>query len=76
MPAKKSATRQAFGGALRLLRRERGYSQERFAAHAGLDRSYYGAIERGEFNVRLSTILTLADGLDVRLSEIFLRAKL
>jgi transcriptional regulator with XRE-family HTH domain len=38
------------GEAIRASRNERGYSQEGFAAHAGMDRSYYGAIERGGFN--------------------------
>ncbi|NIT59301.1 MAG: helix-turn-helix domain-containing protein [Aliifodinibius sp.] len=39
------------GGHIRQLRREKGYSQEGFAAAAGIDRSYMGAIERGERNI-------------------------
>ena len=66
----------AFGAALRSLRTDRGYSQESFAAHAGIDRSYYGAIERGEFNVSLDTIVKVASGLDVRASELLCRARL
>jgi DNA-binding XRE family transcriptional regulator len=54
MPAKKSAEIQAVGEAMRSLRRERGIAQEAFAARAGLDRSFYGAIERGEFNITLA----------------------
>jgi transcriptional regulator with XRE-family HTH domain len=34
--------------AIRTEREQAGYSQEAFARHAGLDRSYYGAIERGD----------------------------
>jgi DNA-binding XRE family transcriptional regulator len=49
--------------AMRSLRRERGYTQEKFAAHVGIDRSYYGAIER-------------AGGLDVKVSELLRRARL
>lgn len=49
MPSKKSPATQALGEAMRSGRRERGVGQERFAAHAGLDRSYCGAVERGEF---------------------------
>lgn len=41
-----------------------------------LDRSYYGAIERGEFNVSLSTILKIASGLDTTAAGPFRRAKL
>ncbi len=76
MPAKKSAAAQALGEAIRSARRERGFAQETFAAHVGLDRSYYGAIERGEFNVTLATLLKIAAGLRVRPSKLLRRAQL
>lgn len=76
MPPKKSAAAQALGRALREMRRERGYAQEAFAAQAGIDRSYFGAIERGEFNVSLDTIVKLAAALGVRASELLRRARL
>ncbi len=76
MARKKTPTTIAFGRAVREVRVERGFGQETFAAHAGLDRSYYGAIERGEFNVSLSTILKVADALGVRGSELLRRARL
>jgi len=76
MPRKRSPSTDAFGYALRSLRVERGFSQESFAAHAGIDRSYYGAIERGEFNVSLETILKLAGALEVSAAEVLRRAGL
>jgi transcriptional regulator with XRE-family HTH domain len=76
MPPKKSPRVQAFGRAVREVRVERGFAQESFAAHAGIDRSYYGAIERGEFNVSLDTMVKLAAGLDTRVSVLLARAKL
>jgi XRE family transcriptional regulator, regulator of sulfur utilization len=76
MPPKKSAICQAFGQATREMRVERGFAQERFAAHAGLDRSFYGAIERGEFNCTLDTVMKIAGGLEVSASMLFARAKL
>lgn len=76
MPPKKSAAAQALGRALREMRGERGYAQEAFAAQAGMDRSYFGAIERGEFNVSLNTIVKLAAALGVRASELLRRARL
>lgn len=76
MPRRKSPATVAFGAALRALRVERGYSQESFAAHAGIDRSYYGAIERGEFNVSLETIVKLAGALEVPAAEVARRAEL
>lgn len=67
---------QALGRAIREVRVERGFTQESFATHAGMDRSYYGAIERGEFNVTLSTIYKIADGLGVGAGELLDRVRL
>jgi transcriptional regulator with XRE-family HTH domain len=58
------------------MRRERGFAQEAFAARAGIDRSYFGAIERGEFNVTLDTMVKLAGALGVRASKLLNRAAL
>jgi transcriptional regulator with XRE-family HTH domain len=60
MPPKKSEANINLGLAARSLRVERGFAQEAFAARAGMDRSNYGAIERGEFNVSLDTIVKIA----------------
>jgi transcriptional regulator with XRE-family HTH domain len=76
MPAKKSTANQALGEAIRSVRRERGFAQETFAAHAGMDRSYYGAIERGEFNVSLDTLVKVAVGLETSPSRLLRRARL
>jgi XRE family transcriptional regulator, regulator of sulfur utilization len=70
-----SADSTAFGAAVRAVRMERGYSQEVLAARAGIDRSYCGAIERGEFNVSFSMMLKLADGLKVPVHELVQRAE-
>jgi transcriptional regulator with XRE-family HTH domain len=76
MPTKKSPANRALGRAIRALRKEQGYTQESFAMKADIDRSYYGAIERGEFNVTVDTIMTIAAGLEVRAAELFKQAKL
>jgi transcriptional regulator with XRE-family HTH domain len=76
VPRKKTPTTIAFGAAVRAMRVERGFSQEAFAAHAGMDRSYAGAIERGEFSVSLETMVKVAEGLDVRPSDLLRRARL
>jgi transcriptional regulator with XRE-family HTH domain len=70
MPTKKSAPNLAIGTAIRTLRKAQGATQEAFALKAGLDRSYYGAIERGEFNITVDTLVTVADGLGVSPSEV------
>ena len=76
MPSKKSRANQALGKAIRAVRKEQGYTQETFALKADIDRSYYGAIERGEFNVTVDTIMSIARGLRVPAAELFERAKL
>jgi|NGEPerStandDraft_6_1074524.scaffolds.fasta_scaffold34918_2 transcriptional regulator with XRE-family HTH domain len=63
-------------GDSRSLRVERGCSQEGFADHAGLDRSNYGAIERGERNITYETLMKITWGLEVPASEILRRADL
>jgi transcriptional regulator with XRE-family HTH domain len=41
-----------------------------------MDRSYYGAIERGECNVRVDTVIKIAAALEMTAAELFGRAKL
>jgi transcriptional regulator with XRE-family HTH domain len=76
MPAKKSAAIRALAGAIRSERERQHHAQESFARHIGMDRSYYGAIERGEFNISIDTLVTIAGGLGVRASTLLRRAKL
>ena len=62
-----------FGRTIRELRVRRGLSQEQLGLHSGgLHRNYVGAIERGEINPTLRTMLRLERGLDFALSEIVL----
>ncbi len=76
MPPKKTASSEAVGRAIRDARKAAGYTQEAFAHAAGLDRSYMGAIERGEFNLTLETLLKVAAALGMTASELLLRAGL
>lgn len=76
MTPKRSPVCEAFGKAVRSFRREQGLSQEGFAARAGIDRSYYGAIERGEINVSFATMLRLADALGISLATLSARAEI
>jgi transcriptional regulator with XRE-family HTH domain len=74
MPPKKSKANRALGDAIRTIRSQQGQTQESFAIKAGIDRSYYGALERGEFNMTVDTLVTVADGLGVSAWEIWKRA--
>jgi DNA-binding XRE family transcriptional regulator len=67
---------RALGKAFSAARAERGYTQESFALKAGIDRSYYGALERGEYNMTIETIMTVATGLGIPAWELWKRAGL
>ncbi len=66
---------RAFGRAIRELRARRGFSQEDLGFASHLHRNYVGAIERGEINPTMRTILRLAIGLRVRPSELIALAE-
>jgi transcriptional regulator with XRE-family HTH domain len=54
----------------RLLRVMRGWSQERLALEAGLDRSFVGAIERAERNLTLATAEKIANAFNLSVAEL------
>jgi transcriptional regulator with XRE-family HTH domain len=58
------------GHRIREFRLKKGFSQESFADHCGLHRTYTGGIERGERNVTIQTVLTVAKGLGITMSEL------
>lgn len=55
---------------LRAYRKVRDISQEELAHMCGLHRTYIGSVERGERNVTLSTLETLANALGVSVPEL------
>lgn len=60
----------AFGAVVRGLREASGTAQDAFAGIAGVDRSYYGKLERGERQPSLGLLLRIAKALDVAGAEI------
>jgi len=63
--------RASFGRRLRVLRLERGMSQEELAFRSGLHRTYVSSTERGARNVSLLNIEKLAKALKVSISDLF-----
>lgn len=61
----------AFGRTIRALRENAGYSQEGFAHAIGIHRTYIGALERGQANPTLQTIVSIARGLRMSLAGLF-----
>lgn len=62
---------RAFGQAVKTIRMEKGISQEKLAELVDLHRTYISDIERGGRNVSLVNIYRIAEGLDVKVFEIF-----
>ena len=61
----------AMGQQIQKVRRERNISQEAFAAKAGLGRSYYGGVERGERNIAALNLMRIAAALEVEVGQLF-----
>lgn len=66
---------ERLGLTFRKRRESLGFSQESFADHIGMHRTYYSAIERGEKNLQLDTLQRLAKGLKVSLADVFREAE-
>ena len=65
-----SSLQKQFGRLVRELRTKKRFTQEDFAYHAGLDRSYQGKVERGIVSVTLRKADLIAKGLDLELGEL------
>lgn len=60
-----------FGERVKVLRKQRGLSQEDFADLCNLDRTYISGIERGRRNVALRNIEVIAIALGLSISDLF-----
>jgi len=63
--------RKNLGLRVRGLREKRNWSQEDLAHESGLARSFTGAIERGEKDLRLSTLVKLANTFKISVAQLF-----
>jgi transcriptional regulator with XRE-family HTH domain len=61
---KKTAARAAFGRTVRQKRLDLGLTQEGLAEKSSLHPTYIGSVERGERNIALENILSLARALE------------
>ncbi|MGG1519017.1 helix-turn-helix transcriptional regulator [Paenibacillus oryzisoli] len=59
------------GDKIRVLRTEKGLSQEKLGELAELNSNYIGQIERGEKSLSVFTLKKIAEGLSMSLEEIF-----
>ncbi len=63
--------RKKLGMRVRKLRESRDWSQEELAHQSGLARSFTGAIERGEKDLRLTTLVKLANTFKIPVNQLF-----
>ncbi len=61
---------KALGSRVRELRLKAGYSQEAFADHCGVHRTFMGTVERGESNLSFYNLVKIAMGLEITLSKL------
>ena len=61
---------QMLGRRIRVLRVERGWTQEVLAAVAGVHRNYIGQVERGAVNVSVAQLARIARALEVGVGEL------
>ena len=66
---------QAFGKVLREVRLEAGLTQEPLGLEAGVRRTFVSLLELGEQQPTLTTIVKLADALNIKPSELVARAE-
>jgi transcriptional regulator with XRE-family HTH domain len=66
---------RGFGAALRELRTQAGWSQERLADESGLTRNYISDLELGRKSPSLRSIARIAKALGVRPHELVTRAE-
>ena len=67
---KSKPLQKRIGEAVRRRREGQGISQEAFADKIQMHRAYYGALERGQKNLQLSTLERVCNGLDRKMWEI------
>jgi transcriptional regulator with XRE-family HTH domain len=66
-----SDIKHAFGRRVRQLRKKRNWSQEKLAEMSGMHWIYIGQVERGERNLTLQSIESIARALRIKIASLF-----
>ena len=62
--------KKSFGQRVQYLRKETGYSQEKFALLIDMDRTYFASVEAGRRNISLCNIEKIANGFHLSISKL------
>ncbi len=71
MKVKGITYKSVLGRYLREARKNAGLSQEAFADKIGINRTYYGNLERGENSISIDKLQKISGTLNIPLSELF-----
>lgn len=63
--------KQRLGNRIKELRKQNGFSQEKLANLAEIDRTYLPTIEKGERNFSIEVLERLAKALNVKVKDLF-----
>ena len=66
-----SDIKHAFGRRVRQLRKERNWSQEKLAEMSGMHWTYIGQVERGERNLTLQSMESIARAFRIKITNLF-----
>jgi len=58
------------GWRIKASRKRLGWSQKYFSSQCGIDRSYFGGIERGERNLTFSSLCQICNGLNCDIAAV------
>lgn len=62
---------EQFGARIKIMRRSRGFSQEKLAEKATIDSKFLGQLERGQRTPSLGTVHRIAHGLNTSVRDLF-----
>jgi transcriptional regulator with XRE-family HTH domain len=66
-----AAVQERIGRRIQELRKEQGYSQEKLALLADLDRTYINSVENGRRNISINSLSRIASALNSSLNDFF-----
>lgn len=68
---KNENTIKKLGHKIRIVRADKGFSQEILAEKADLNRSFIGLLERGKTNITIKSLEQVANALDIEIKNLF-----